>query len=646
MSVLMALSILSVLLVIPLHSSHVKQLFYQEPFADNVPPPMAEDEGPSNQVPSPPRSNQVGTVIDSTIYDYQFSIIGQRIACIGDSALHIGLLVSTDPSFTPRGMRYLYYINDLVTNFGFIEGTGIGNQRGGFGSVISYDAHDLGIGNVAIMTSHTNLSGRALGAHWYGFQDAFQGIGAFTPYEGWWGDGSSECHALQWPGIAIVNDATGSMAMTGRTGDVTGGCQGGTDDIYVIQKNFNDAEWGDAALLESLDDPTAWNDPGPNTPRIAATDEGYMVIVSSEFGTNVYYWESTDGGLTWGDRLDVTGFPIGPHKLPPDTSSTDYRPLQNHSIGMSPDGTPHIVWTAYQAQGVLPDSTYTPGVDAIWQYRTKLEHWDPIHGVNTIYRHPVGLADFAGGTQYFAYNIARPTIGFDESGQTIYVAYEGFVDADFDPTNQISFGDIYVSVSTDGGETWKDRVNVTNTIGSDDLFPAIASVNQQGAFDELDGFSVGAPDGINDFIMTYQNDDVAGTFLGGEETSPNWDMLLLAPVDFDAITATGVIGDGNGDPKTSIPRAHALGQNYPNPFNPSTAISYQLAERAAITIRIHNVRGQMVRELVNDVREAGTYSVQWNGKDELGRNVSSGVYLYTLETDRGFRSSRKMVVLK
>jgi hypothetical protein len=641
-SVLFLVPMLLLLFTVSLQATDVRKLYHEGFLPGNESERIELDEVSTDKIPSPPKLNQIGTVLDSTIYDYQFSVAGRRIISLSDSALHIAAMTSPVSSFIERGMKYFYYINDVFTNFGYIEGNGTGDQRGGFGSIKGYYPPGMGIGNVAIMTSHTNLSGQALGSHWHSFQDAFQGVGAFTPYEGGYASGTDPCDAFMWPDLAIINDMTGSMAMVGVT-QVESGCSGGFDDVKVMHKNFTDSEWSDPVLLDTLDDPTAWN-AGPNQPRIVSHDSGYMVIASGDFGTNVYYWESTDGGATWSDRMDVTGFPIDAHVIPPDTSSDEYRPLQNQGLGMSPDGTPHIVWTAYQAQGILPDSMYTPGADGLWQYRTKLEHWDPVNGVNTIYRHPDGLANFAGGTQYFAYNIARPCIGFDESGEIIYVVHTGFVDADQDFSNGIYYGDIYASVSTDGGATWKDRVNITATTGSDDLFPTIAPVNGQGLFPELPGFSVGNADGVNDFIITYQNDDVAGTFLGGEEPSANWDMLLVAPVDLDTIPALG--GIDNGGPGVSLPRSFTLNQNYPNPFNPSTSISYQLAEKAQVSIKIHNIRGQMVKKLVDGVKEAGEYSVQWDGRDEIGMKVSSGIYLYVLETDKGFKSTRKMVVLK
>jgi hypothetical protein len=258
--------------------------------------------------------------------------------------------------------------------------------------------------------------------HWYSFQDAFQGVGAFTPYEGYYGDGMTECDSFSWPSIYATNDLTGNMAMVAITFDQI--CAGGFDDIKVMHKDF-DSQWSDPILLHSMDDPSAWTseevtNAGPNIPMLAGADNGQFYVVTCEFGTNVYYWESTDYGVTWSDRLDVTGFPLEPHPVPSDTSSQEYRPLQNSTISVAPDGTPHVVWSAYQAQSTAPDTMYRPSEDGLWQYRTKLEHWDPINGVNTIYRHPDGLANFAGGTA-FTYNVGHPSIGFGESGDIIYV---------------------------------------------------------------------------------------------------------------------------------------------------------------------------------------------------------------------------------
>ena len=87
--------------------------------------------------------------------------------------------------------------------------------------------------------------------------------------------------------------------------------------------------------------------------------------------------------------------------------------------------------------------------------------------------------------------------------------------------------------------------------------------------------------------------------------------------------------------ETVLPGTYTLSQNYPNPFNPTTDIRYQIADgRSSIhtTLKIYNLLGQEVRTLVDGEREAGYYTVTWNGKDYHGQDVSSGVYFYRLKS--------------
>ncbi len=85
--------------------------------------------------------------------------------------------------------------------------------------------------------------------------------------------------------------------------------------------------------------------------------------------------------------------------------------------------------------------------------------------------------------------------------------------------------------------------------------------------------------------------------------------------------------------------------NYPNPFNPTTQIAYELPEAGEMRLVIYNALGQEVRALVQGKQEAGYYRVTWDGKDAVGRQVSSGLYFYRL-TSGGFAETRKMMLLK
>lgn len=99
-----------------------------------------------------------------------------------------------------------------------------------------------------------------------------------------------------------------------------------------------------------------------------------------------------------------------------------------------------------------------------------------------------------------------------------------------------------------------------------------------------------------------------------------------------------------------IPEETALLRNYPNPFNPETWIPYQLAEPAEVALTIYNMNGEMVRRLAVGHQAAGVYSsrsraVYWDGQNQLGESVASGLYFYTLRADE-FTATRKMLILK
>jgi hypothetical protein len=101
--------------------------------------------------------------------------------------------------------------------------------------------------------------------------------------------------------------------------------------------------------------------------------------------------------------------------------------------------------------------------------------------------------------------------------------------------------------------------------------------------------------------------------------------------------------------RVSVPRGFSLSQNYPNPFNPSTTISFDIPETASVNqstnLTIYTIRGKRVKELVNSDLVPGTHKIHWNGRNDRGESVSSGIYLYTLKAGSVI-FTRKMTVLK
>ena len=101
----------------------------------------------------------------------------------------------------------------------------------------------------------------------------------------------------------------------------------------------------------------------------------------------------------------------------------------------------------------------------------------------------------------------------------------------------------------------------------------------------------------------------------------------------------------SADEEIGMPVNFALKQNYPNPFNPSTQIQYALPSESKVLISIYDLTGRKVKTLVNEVQSAGHRSVMWNATNEIGRPVSAGMYIYSIQAGN-FIQNRKMVLMK
>jgi hypothetical protein len=100
-----------------------------------------------------------------------------------------------------------------------------------------------------------------------------------------------------------------------------------------------------------------------------------------------------------------------------------------------------------------------------------------------------------------------------------------------------------------------------------------------------------------------------------------------------------------GTTDVPLPRAVSLAQNHPNPFNPQTVIVFSLPRSQDASLRIYDVQGKLVRTLVQGLQAAGRHEVTWQGRDDRGGAVASGLYFYRLTTDAG-DLVRKMTLLK
>ncbi|MDQ3022726.1 MAG: T9SS type A sorting domain-containing protein, partial [Bacteroidota bacterium] len=106
------------------------------------------------------------------------------------------------------------------------------------------------------------------------------------------------------------------------------------------------------------------------------------------------------------------------------------------------------------------------------------------------------------------------------------------------------------------------------------------------------------------------------------------------------IGATGAIGPDNISTNPNLPKEYSLKQNYPNPFNPVTNIHYELPFDNFVTIKVFDILGKEITTLVNEIKNAGSYIVSFNGS-----GLSSGIYYYKIEAGN-FTEIRKMLLIK
>jgi hypothetical protein len=172
------------------------------------------------------------------------------------------------------------------------------------------------------------------------------------------------------------------------------------------------------------------------------------------------------------------------------------------------------------------------------------------------------------------------------------------------------------------------REAMTDTLGPEIYADANSGLIGYWRFDRLEDLGVGGDgaDDVRDFSVNANHGDLVGDVATSDNTT-------------------------SVEANEEVPRGFVIDQNYPNPFNPSTTISYALPGAGNVTVRIFNMRGQLIHTLLSSTSQpAGNHRVLWHGDDSHGQQVSSGVYLYRIEftgqNGENWIASKKMLLMR
>jgi hypothetical protein len=233
---------------------------------------------------------------------------------------------------------------------------------------------------------------------------------------------------------------------------------------------------------------------------------------------------------------------------------------------------------------------------------------------------------------------------------TMSVAPNGRIDVIWNDNRNnfaANMAELFYTSSSDGGSTWTAEQQLSPVFNSHLGWP---QQDKLGDYYDMVSDDVGASLA---WAATFNGEqDVYYTRIGGYDCNANG-----VPDSVDIATKQSADFNGNGIPDECeglqsgagdavVATSWSLDQNVPNPFNPYTKIRFVVPDGGAfVTLRVYDVRGALVRTLVDGYREAGAGGVTWDGRDRRGNGVASGLYFYRLEAD-GFTQTRKMLLLR
>lgn len=352
--------------------------------------------------------------------------------------------------------------------------------------------------------------------------------------------------------------------------------------------------------------------------RIVSGDYEFSVLKDS----NYCVWMDTSGALT-----DTNSWCFTP--LSSDTSGKDFIKVE----------VAHDVWIREAAQGALIKGItyYDYEPDSIWSQYVRLSGWDTYTvQSDTMGYYEIGVPK---GKSWHNYNVYLDTttatggLMCDTNAYCFSALNSDQPDKDFEGKfirgkGLWVWGKVYKTDQSSEGSPFK----IVHVSG------------------DLDYYDSADPEG-NYESSVYKNGefwiwvDTSGDGGFTSENSYHFTDLLT-----DKDSCNFIYGDSDPTGVTEgseekIPRDFCLFQNYPNPFNPNTVIEFALPKDCWVKVEVFNLLGQKIRTLADKAMKKGIKKIIWNGKNEKGAEVSSGIYFYRIKTDE-FTGVKKMILIK
>jgi photosystem II stability/assembly factor-like uncharacterized protein len=414
--------------------------------------------------------------------------------------------------------------------------------------------------------------------------------------------------------IQIVRTASLPPVPTGTWTEQTSGL---TSVLYSVSAVDDNVAWVCGAagkVLRTTNKGANWVNVSGTIPTTYALYNIYawnanLCVITGVAGTNTSIFQTSDGGTTWNTPNTHAGF--GDDMFM--TSATDAYFIGDPAGGnwdllkSTNAGLNWATWTT------LP-TTNTAGTynNAFWYQGTQV--WFPNVGLSQM------MYSSNLGTNWVAQTISLAEITATCFNTTTVGLAGG---------SSTSPG---LLKTTDAGTTWTALTNPYATSSIAGIVGAQTTwwVAQQGT-----GISKSTNDGTS-FTTDYTAP--AGSFY--HMTKSRAGATIWAVRSNGAISRFGLPLTGITPISNEVPASYNLSQNYPNPFNPVTKINFALPKSGLVTLKVYDVLGKEVALLVNESKNAGTYSFEFNGS-----NLSSGIYFYKLEAN-GFSDIKKMMLIK